>query len=51
MIPESQVLRVILANAATGGPIYPTEDRPVVLVHESGAAYLIITPTETWCER
>jgi hypothetical protein len=51
MIPEGQVLHVLIANAATGGTIYPTEDRPVVLVHESGAHYLIVTPTETWCRR
>jgi hypothetical protein len=51
MIPEGQVLRVILANAATGGAIYPTEDRPVVLVHESGVPYLVIKLTETWFGR
>jgi hypothetical protein len=45
------VLRVIIANAATGGEVYPTEDRPIVLVHESGGPHLVITPTETWCGR
>jgi hypothetical protein len=50
MISESQVLRVIIANAKSGGD-YPTPNQPVVLVHETGTPYLIVTPTETWCGR